>query len=276
MGPDALTGIMSHAAHDIGAYLWSGVADMGNHVLEALSLGTSDFDLGSDFLFQGSIVAQSSLSKELLAIPEMEGDLSARSSVRSAGSGFHIGVPALRLSEVAEGLAPKKKPTLVGERESLDSRRPGKYSEYIGTIGWSFILADAAYAFVLYRSWVMPCESLNLRGLGLAGLLLGFPTTLLIDGVAKHGLENGQNNFRLAFALETGATVASFCVMAYTTAALGQPESSGCIHTNPALWWSTFVTSVLGLSVTGTMIFCMVLTTVLSVAHGYVQSKSVA
>jgi hypothetical protein len=130
-----------------------------------------------------------------------------------------------------------------------------------------FLVLDLLSVVFARQSALNPCVSkLGIIQWVVGGLLLGFPTTWLVDSV-RH-----EYSFRSAFVVELIMVIASFLWLCYGGATIFNGVSA-CIDSIAPLWWLSYTTSVLSLSLAGTVIFCMVVTTVLSLIYGSAQSK---
>ena len=83
----------------------------------------------------------------------------------------------------------------------------------------------------------------------IGGILLGFPATWLVDSVRVEFL------------------AISFLWLCFGGARIFNVVSA-CVDTIAPLWWLSYVSSVLSLSLAGTVIFGMIVTTVLSLIYG--------
>ena len=101
----------------------------------------------------------------------------------------------------------------------------------------------------------------------IGGILLGFPSTLLVDSVRR------ESSFRSAFIAELVLLFVSFLWLCYGGSMIFNAVNS-CVDSIAPLWWLSYISSVLSLSVAGTVIFCMVVTTVLSLVYGGATAPS--
>ena len=124
------------------------------------------------------------------------------------------------------------------------------------------LAADAVLIGASVYSWGLPCDA-HLTTWAAGALALSFPASFTVDCLAKNGTRRW---FRRAFVLESGLLIVSFGWLCYGFVLMGGGHA--CVDTAPLLWWSSFVEACLGMSVTGTGIFCMISATVLSVIYG--------
>ena len=130
-----------------------------------------------------------------------------------------------------------------------------------------FLMLDVLSILLVKQSMLNPCVSkLGIIQWVVGGLLLGFPSTLLVDSV-RH-----ESSFRSAFVAELVLVFVSFLWLCYGGSMIFNAVSA-CVDSVAPLWWLSYVGTVLSLSVAGTVIFCMVVTTVLSLVYGSTQSK---
>lgn len=130
-----------------------------------------------------------------------------------------------------------------------------------------FLLVDILALVLVRQSALNACVSkLGIIQWVVGGVLLGFPATWLVDSV-RH-----EYSFRAAFVSELVLIAGSFLWLCYGGATIFNTVSA-CVDSVAPLWWLSYASSVLSLSVAGTVIFCMVVTTVLSLVYGSSQSK---
>jgi len=127
------------------------------------------------------------------------------------------------------------------------------------------LVADSILLGSVLLSWGLPCDA-NLAGWAAGAIFLSFPASYLVDRVCK------DVSFRKGFLLEATFNVAAFAWLCYGFVLMG--NGGHCVDTAPLLWWPAFSEGVLGMSVTGTGIFCLITATVLSVAFGAQPSKN--
>ena len=97
-----------------------------------------------------------------------------------------------------------------------------------------------------------------LRAWLMGGLLLGFPASAFVDRVGRHS----AGGFRGAFVAELVLTAISFAWLAIGTSWLTQART--CMDVSPFLWWTCYTLNVSMWSLLGTMIFFVVISTVIS------------
>ena len=90
---------------------------------------------------------------------------------------------------------------------------------------------------------------------------MGFPATWLVDSVRV------EYSFRSDFVLELIFLAISFLWLCFGGARIFNVVSA-CVDTIAPMWWLSYVSSVLSLSLAGTVIFGMIVTTVLSLIYG--------
>jgi hypothetical protein len=148
-----------------------------------------------------------------------------------------------------------------------ESTAKGGFSTVVPKAMLVFLVLDLLSIVLARQSSLNPCVSkLGIIQWVIGGILLGFPTTWLVDSV-KH-----EYSFRAAFVTELAFVIASFLWLCYGGATVFNAVSA-CVDSIAPLWWLSYATSVLSLSVAGTVIFCMIVTTVLSLIYGSTQSK---
>jgi hypothetical protein len=130
-----------------------------------------------------------------------------------------------------------------------------------------FLIFDIILMVLAKQSALNACVSkLGIIQWVVGGIILGFPATLLVDSV-KH-----EYSFRSAFVTEMFLLLGSFVWLCYGGSMVFNAVNP-CVDTIAPLWWLSYASSVLSLSVAGTVIFCMVVTTVLSLIYGSTQSQ---
>ena len=130
-----------------------------------------------------------------------------------------------------------------------------------------FLLVDILSLVLVRQSALNACVSkLGIIQWVVGGVLLGFPATWLVDSV-RH-----EYSYRAAFVSELVLIFGSFLWLCYGGATIFNTVSA-CVDSIAPLWWLSYASSVLSLSVAGTVIFCMVVTTVLSLIYGSTQGK---
>ena len=128
-----------------------------------------------------------------------------------------------------------------------------------------FLVVDIISIILVKQSMLNPCVSkLGIVQWVIGGVLLGFPATMLVDAVRQ------EYSFRSAFVSELVLLFGSFLWLCYGGSMIFNAVSA-CVDTIAPLWWLSYASSVLSLSVAGTIIFCMVVTTVLSLIYGSTQ-----
>ena len=130
-----------------------------------------------------------------------------------------------------------------------------------------FLMVDILSIVLAKQSVLNTCVSkLGIVQWVLGGVLLGFPATLLVESLRK------EYSFRTAFIGEVTLLFGSFLWLCYGGSMIFNSVSA-CVDSIAPLWWLSYASSVLSLSVAGTVIFCMVVTTVLSLIYGSTQQK---
>lgn len=125
-----------------------------------------------------------------------------------------------------------------------------------------FLVLDILSLVLVRQSFLNPCTSkLFIAQWMIGGILLGFPATWLVDSVRQ------EYSFRSAFVVELLILAISFLWLCFGGARIFNVVSA-CVDTIAPLWWLSYVSSVLSLSLAGTVIFCMIVTTVLSLIYG--------
>jgi hypothetical protein len=125
-----------------------------------------------------------------------------------------------------------------------------------------FLVLDILSIVLVRQSLLNPCTSkLFIAQWMIGGILLGFPATWLVDSV------RAEYSFRSAFLLELVFLAISFLWLCFGGARIFNVVSA-CVDTIAPLWWLSYVSSVLSLSLAGTVIFGMIVTTVLSLIYG--------
>jgi len=128
-----------------------------------------------------------------------------------------------------------------------------------------FLVLDLLSIFLVKQSIANACTGkLFINQWVIGGLALGFPGSWLVDSLRR------ESSFRAAFILELVLLFISFLWLCYGGATVFNTVSA-CVDSIAPLWWLSYVTSVLSLSVAGTVIFCMIVTTVLSLIYGSKQ-----
>jgi hypothetical protein len=125
-----------------------------------------------------------------------------------------------------------------------------------------FLVLDILSIVLVRQSLLNPCTSkLFIAQWMIGGILMGFPATWLVDSVRV------EYSFRSAFVLELIFLAISFLWLCFGGARIFNVVSA-CVDTIAPLWWLSYVSSVLSLSLAGTVIFGMIVTTVLSLIYG--------
>ena len=209
-------------------------------------------------------------------------DENALSAIRSADQIFRLPEPGAAPGLTIGGGSLRVKPPSSSTSESgrRDHSAPAAastaYAKTNGSSGFATVVPRAMLVFLLFDILLMVLakqSSLNacVSKLGIVqwvvgGIFLGFPTTLLVDSV-RH-----EYSFRSAFVTELIMLMGSFIWLCYGGSMVFNAVSA-CVDTIAPLWWLSYASSVLSLSVAGTVIFCMVVTTVLSLIYGSTQSQ---
>jgi hypothetical protein len=194
----------------------------------------------------------------------------------SAALGISIGRPRLLDPRSSRNTSSSSTPgahdaetsaPLVSSNFLHESTAKGGFSTVVPKAMLVFLVLDLLSIVLARQSSLNPCVSkLGIIQWVIGGILLGFPTTWLVDSV-KH-----EYSFRAAFVTELAFVIASFLWLCYGGATVFNAVSA-CVDSIAPLWWLSYATSVLSLSVAGTVIFCMIVTTVLSLIYGSTQSK---
>jgi hypothetical protein len=130
-----------------------------------------------------------------------------------------------------------------------------------------FLVLDILSLVLARQSAMNPCVSkLGIVQWVIVGSVLGFPATWLVDSVRR------EYSFRAAFVSELILIVGSFVWLCFGGATVFNVVST-CVDSIAPLWWLSYASSVLSLSIAGTVIFCMIVTTVLSLIYGSTQGK---
>jgi len=130
-----------------------------------------------------------------------------------------------------------------------------------------FLVMDLLSIVFARQSALNPCVSkLGIVQWVIGGACLGFPATWIVDGVRR------EYSFRSAFIVELLLIVVSFVWLCFGGATVFNVVST-CVDSIAPLWWLSYASSVLSLSIAGTVIFCMIVTTVLSLIYGSSQGK---
>ena len=187
----------------------------------------------------------------------------APSSLHSDASSFLFGGIEPRLSSMTNEAL--NSAFLVSESVSASkSESPNEsqstQSKILKRLGYACIAVDGIILGGACMSWNLSCQA-PLLTWAISGLALSFPATWGVDCVKR------ETTFRKAFFFETGLLIVSLGWLCYGFVILGG-SGAVCVNSTPFLWWGSFVDSVLGLSITGTGIFCMITATVLSVMYG--------
>ena len=179
-----------------------------------------------------------------------------------------VGIPI----GVRRNADPDKK--ISSRRQSVDADKNGKQapspaslsSSAFGTVVpramFVFLVLDILSIVLVRQSLLNPCTSkLFIAQWMIGGILLGYPATWLVDSVRQ------EYSFRSAFVTELVFVAISFMWLCFGGARIFNVVSA-CVDTIAPLWWLSYVSSVLSLSVAGTVIFAMIVTTVLSLIYG--------
>ena len=150
---------------------------------------------------------------------------------------------------------------------SVDSSSKLGFANVVPRAMFVFLVMDLLSLILARQSALNPCVSkLGIVQWVIGGAFLGFPSTWLVDSVRR------QYSFRAAFVTELLLIMGSFLWLCYGGAAIFNVVST-CVDSIAPLWWLSYASSVLSLSIAGTVIFCMIVTTVLSLIYGSTQSK---
>lgn len=194
----------------------------------------------------------------------------------AAGKGIPIG--AGRSFRVKSGTTSSSASSVSGKKPQWEQPpASSSSSETKGKSGFASIVPRAMTVFLIFDVLLMVIakqSSLNacVSKLGivrwvLGGILLGFPATWLVDSV-RH-----EYSFRHAFVTEMFLLLGSFVWLCYGGSMIFNAVNA-CVDTIAPLWWLSYASSVLSLSVAGTVIFCMVVTTVLSLIYGSATAQA--
>ena len=144
----------------------------------------------------------------------------------------------------------------------------GGFAKVVPKAMFVFLLLDILSIILARQSMLNPCVAkLGIVQWVIGGILLGFPSTLLVDSVRR------ESSFRSAFIAELVLLFVSFLWLCYGGSMIFNAVNS-CVDSIAPLWWLSYISSVLSLSVAGTVIFCMVVTTVLSLVYGGATAPS--
>ena len=149
----------------------------------------------------------------------------------------------------------------TGSTDKVEAHEPveGAFATLVSRCTKVCITADAILIGSMMISWGLPCDA-HLISWATGAVLLSFPSSYLVDRVSK------DLSFRKGFFLESTLNVVSFAWLCYGFVLMG--NGAHCVDTAPLLWWPAFSEGVLGMSITGTGIFCLITATVLSLAFG--------
>jgi hypothetical protein len=242
--------------------------DLGNAVVDAVSSACHSlshfFDLPVDTSTLESairFVKKSGLENEI-AVP----------MVTSVG----LKIGGARFMDRQGSRVPSSASSTSGFQEK-DISGPDSYlRENSSKIGFATVVPRAMFVFLVMdllslvlarQSSLNPCVSkLGIIRWVVGGALLGFPSTWLVDSVRR------EYSFRAAFIAELILILVSFLWLCYGGATVFNVVST-CVDSIAPLWWLSYASSVLSLSIAGTVIFCMIVTTVLSLIYGSTQGK---
>ena len=174
--------------------------------------------------------------------------------------GIPIGIPRRGDLDVRSNQSKSVPPSTPHDpKPSTDS---SAFSSVVPRAMFLFLVLDIISVVLIHKSLTIPCASkLFIAQWMIGGILLGFPVTWLVDSVRQ------EYSFRASFLTELAFIATSFLWLCYGGARIFNSVSA-CVDTIAPLWWLSYVTSVLSLSITGTVIFCMIVTTVLSLVYG--------
>ncbi|KAF4731097.1 hypothetical protein FOZ62_027138 [Perkinsus olseni] len=174
---------------------------------------------------------------------------------RTSSSSDSDGTP-VNIATKAGGVEPMDEdehPHHTSRGSKLNSGRPRKFLEWLPSIMACMSMFDASLLVAVIRGFGIPCD-VPLLAWAIVGLLLGWPATFLVYSYGR------EESFKGGFVLELLLLAVSFC---WLCAGMVWVNSSvTCIDTSPLLWWTVFVNSITSLSITSTIMFCMVVTTV--------------
>lgn len=148
------------------------------------------------------------------------------------------------------------------KQEFVDGPMNSGFATVVPRAMFLFLMLDVLSIVLVRQSWLNPCvKRLGIAQWVLGGVALGFPMTWLVDSTRK------EYGFRAAFVAELFVLFASFLWLCYGGATIFNAMNA-CVDSIAPLWWVSYVSTVLSLSLAGTVIFCMVVTTVLSLIYG--------
>ena len=168
---------------------------------------------------------------------------------------------AMKLQESTVSLYTSSAVVMATSPNDEDRHEPveGAFATLVNRCTKVCITADAVLIGSMLISWGLPCDA-HLVGWATGAVMLSFPSSYLVDKVCK------EYSFRKGFLLESSLNIVSFAWLCYGFVLMG--NGAHCVDTAPLLWWPAFSEGVLGMSITGTGIFCLITATVLSLAFG--------
>lgn len=177
------------------------------------------------------------------------------------GAHVHTGSFAPLGREAAHAFLPTVAASALGPvsiAPDVDPAQLGIYANLPKAI--NLMLAVDVFAAAVLLLWhASPCDK-PLKLWLLVGVLFGFPASGLVDRVAHYG------GFRTGFVCELVLTALSFAWCATGTYWLTQ--SVTCMDTAPMIWWTCYTLNVCMWSVLGTMIFFVIVSTVITTVLG--------
>ena len=186
------------------------------------------------------------------------------------GRGFRStrsGAPSSSSSTTSHSSGFDKPRIASGSASSSSPTAPVGFATVVPKAMFCFLILDVLSILLVRQSMASPCVSkLGIVQWVIGGLALGFPATFMVDTVKR------ESSFRAAFVTELVLLFFSFLWLCYGGSMVFNAVNA-CVDSIAPLWWLSYVSSVLSLSVAGTIIFCMVVTTVLSLVYGSAQQK---
>ena len=250
-------------------FLYDNMIDVGLEFMYALN--------GFRSILDGAIASLANPIHHVLDLPGHPWLESFRGLVKSAGfddaeqvsasvpivAGIPIGLR--RQVDPDKGMRSRRESIQTEEQKGTSSPSPNNRSAF-GTVVpramLVFLVLDILSLVLVRQSFLNPCTSkLFIAQWIIGGVLLGFPATWLVDSVRQ------EYSFRSAFVTELMFLAISFLWLCFGGARIFNAVSA-CVDTIAPLWWLSYVSSVLSLSLAGTVIFCMIVTTVLSLIYG--------
>lgn len=258
-----LTALLKHGAvQHVGEVLMSAVSSAFHTVTSLLDLPVDVGTLESSIRFVKTSGLENSNQVPVVASVGLTiggGGFKKRSNVGSSSS-----VSSYSSKPKASDAAPASSSVKTG-MSSLEGS--SGFASVVPRAMLVFLVVDIISIILVKQSMLNPCVSkLGIVQWVIGGVLLGFPATMLVDAVRQ------EYSFRSAFVSELVLLFGSFLWLCYGGSMIFNAVSA-CVDTIAPLWWLSYASSVLSLSVAGTVIFCMVVTTVLSLIYGSTQQN---